>query len=34
MYREGEQLQVLESDKLFKDQKKIREAVKIALEPF
>lgn len=33
MYRGGEQLEALPNDQLFKDQKKIREAVEIALDP-
>jgi hypothetical protein len=34
MHRGGEQLEVLTNEHLFKDEKKIREAVKIALDPF
>lgn len=33
MYRAGEQLETLGPEKLFRDQKKIREAVKIAADP-
>lgn len=34
MHRAGEQLEALPNDRLFRDQKKIREAIKIAVEPF
>lgn len=34
MYRAAEQLEALPNDRLFRDQKKIREAVKIALDSF
>lgn len=34
MYRAGEQLEALGNDQLFRDRKKIREAVKIAVKPF
>ncbi|NND45624.1 MAG: hypothetical protein HKN58_09895 [Xanthomonadales bacterium] len=34
MYRAGEQLETLATDQLFRDEKKIREAVKIAVDPF
>jgi len=34
MYRAGEQLEVLSSDKFFLEEKKIREAAEIAVDPF
>jgi hypothetical protein len=34
MYRAGEQLEALGNDQLFRDSKKIREAVEIAVDPF
>ena len=34
MHRGGEQLEVMEKDQLFRDEKKIREAVKIVMDPF
>ena len=34
MYREGEQLEARSPDKLFLEEKKIREAAKIAVDPF
>lgn len=34
MYRAGQQLEALGNDQLFRDSKKIREAVKIAVNPF
>lgn len=34
MYRAGEQLEALPGERLFRDQKKIREAIRIAVDPF